>query len=514
MSMIPLHFKGGISNSIYEDLSRGKVGIVKDLQIFNTTKTLTPNIALVNDAGMPANFHPRNVYLASDGIYYFHGDEEIASVATIMIYSVSTLSTSSSYTSVSALGGSNSRYPIEEFKDSLYWGRSTDLKKYGNLSGTPAVSTSGATITSGVDFLKTHLGLGKLFYVHAAQQKIGYTSDGSAFTDAALTLEKNDRIVGIEPHGRFLLVGVIDVNNGKKAKILVWDGSSTTLDDIIYLGESGLQSFRVVNGNIVAIILGRTGLRIYKFTLGNSIGRPVANLDMVSTGVTSKIYDQAIETDGDVLYFGLASINDNLAVYSRSIGLFGFGNNTAGYSDALSIDRLISTGSVTANIICVKKFGNTLTAEVLVVIALTANSTFAINHTIGTTLGTVSANGAIESDAIPLKGGFPGKIKRITINHEAIPTSCGFTVQVKHYGHYPWGTSVPTVESYTDLTTPEGSGSSTGKTQSTNSACMTEIDGSHLFKTARYAQINIKFDEISTTNAPNIIYPVLVETED
>src|SRR3990167_3442749 len=91
-------FKGGQSNSIYDDSWRSKFASGRDLQIFNTTKTLKPNIALVNDAGMPANFKPRNVYLASDGKYYFHGEEIISSTNKIMIYSVATLSTSSTYT--------------------------------------------------------------------------------------------------------------------------------------------------------------------------------------------------------------------------------------------------------------------------------------------------------------------------------------------------------------------------------------------------------------------------------
>lgn len=514
MGLIKLGFKGGQANSIYDGVERGKVASARDLQIFNTEKTLKPNVALVNDAGKPANFKPRNVYLASDGKYYFHGEEEIASVNTIMIYSVSALSTSSTYTSVSAIGGSNAGWPIEEFKDYLYWGRGTDLKKYGTLSSGPSVSTSGATITSGVTHLKTHAGLGKLFYVHGTKQIIGYTSDGTSFTDAALTLEKNDRCVGIEPYGRFMLIGVVDVNSAKKARILVWDGSSTTYDDAIYLSESRLQGFKVVNGSIEAIVLTTTGMRIYKFPMGGTAGRPAASYDLVSSGVSPSILEPAIETDGDLLYFGLASVSDNLATYNRDVGVFAFGNNTPGYPDALNIDRLISTGSTTAGIICIKKFGTTLTNEVLVVITLTANSTFAINHTIGSTSGTLSANGVFESTAFPLKGGYQGKIKRIIINHEAIPTSTGFTVQIKHMGHYPWGTTVPSAESYVDLTTPEGSGSSTGKTQSTNSAFMTEIDGSHLFKDARYAQIKIKFDEILTTAAPTIVFPILIETED
>lgn len=515
MSWIQLPFKGGQSNQIYDDPGRQRVGAVRDLQIFNTVKVLKPNVGLVNDAGMPANFKPRNVYLASDGKYYFHGEEVIAAVNTIMIYSVNggSLTSNSTYSSVSAIGGSNTHYPIEEFKDYLWWGRSSDLKKYGTLSSGPSVSTSGATITTAVNFLKTHVGLGKLFYVHGSQQKIGYTSDGAAFTDAALTLEKNDRIVAIEPYGRWLLVGVIDVNNAKKAKILVWDGSSTTVDDIWYMAETGMQTFRVVNGNIEVLILNTTGVRIYKFPPGAPSGRPACNLDFVSSSTTPKIIDQAVETDGDVLYFGLASTSDNLAVFDRDIGLFAFGNNTPGYPDALSIDRLRSTGSVTSNIICARKFGNTLANEVLIVLFLTGSGTFAINHTLGNSAA-LSANGAIESDAFPLKNGLPGKIKRIIINHLPIPTSCGFTVQVKHYGHYPWATSVPTPESYTDLLTPEGSGGSTGKTQSTNNACMTEIAGAEIFKTARYAQVKISLDETSGTTAASIIYPVLVELED
>lgn len=511
MSYIQLGFKGGQANSVYDDVERGKFASARDLQIFNTIRTLKPNVALVNDAGMPASFKPRNVYLASDGKYYFVGSEG----SNTQLYSVDTLSPSSTYTSVSAIAGfSQSYWPIEEFKDYLYWPRSGDLKRYGTLSSGPSVATAGATITSAVDFLKTHAGLGKLFYVHGSRQIIGYTSDGSSFTDAALTLEKNDRCIGIEPYGRFLLIGVVDVRAAKKARILVWDGSSTTYDDVINLSQPDLKAFRIVNGYIEAIFLGARSLRVYKFSPGSSPGRPAASYDIISSGVTPDLLNQAVETEGDVMYFGLASVSDNLATFDRDVGIFAFGNNTPGYADALNIDRLISTGSTTAGILCIKKFGNTLGSEVMVVITLTANSTFAINHTLGTTVGTLSANGVYESDAFPLKKGLPGKIKRIIINHEAIPTSTGFTLSLKHLGHYPWGTSVPSAEAYSALTTNEGSGGSTGKTQSTNNAFMTEIDKPDFFKTARFAQLKIAFDEILTTAAPTIVFPILVEVED
>lgn len=512
MSYIQLGFKGGQANSVYDEIERGKFASARDLQIFNTIRTLKPNVALVNDAGIPANFVPRNVYLASDGKYYFLGTN--SSSGNTELYSVTTLSPSSTYTAVSSIAGSSTSFPIEEFKDSLYWPKSADLKKYGNLSGAPAVSTSAASITTTVDFLKTHAGLGKLFYVHGTRQIIGYTSDGAAFTDAALTLEKNDRCVGIQPYGRFLFVGVVDVNAAKKARILVWDGSSTTYDDVIYLSEAGMEAFRIVNGYIEAIMLSGRHVRIYKFSPGGQPGRPAASYDIVSSGVTPNILDQALETDGDILYFGLSAVSDNLSTFDRDVGVFAFGNNTPGFADALNIDRLISTGSTTAGILCIKKFGNTLGAEVFVVITLTANSTFAINHTLNTTVGTYSANGVYESGAFALKKGLPGKIKRIIINHEAIPTSTGFTVSLKHLGHYPWGTSVPSAEAYSALTTNDGSGSSTGKTQSTNNAFITEIDKPDFFKTARFAQLKIAFDEILTTAAPTIVFPILVEVED
>jgi hypothetical protein len=132
------------------------------------------------------------------------------------------------------------------------------------------------------------------------------------------------------------------------------------------------------------------------------------------------------------------------------------------------------------------------------------------------TPGLKSSEGIYESIIFPLDGEqgiFRGKIKSIELQHEPLPASCGFTMQVKHYGIYePGGTRTLANDSYADLLTPYGSGSSTGKTNSTENSTYTIIENNNNLKKATHAQIKIKLDETSGTNAPAIIFPSIVIT--
>ena len=67
-------------------------------------------------------------------------------------------------------------------------------------------------------------------------------------------------------------------------------------------------------------------------------------------------------------------------------------------------------------------------------------------------------------------------------------------------------------DSFTAITTPQGSGSSTGKTQSTDDATYTIIEDLDKFEEVDMAQIQIDFDEVSGLNAAEIIFPILIET--
>jgi hypothetical protein len=116
-----------------------------------------------------------------------------------------------------------------------------------------------------------------------------------------------------------------------------------------------------------------------------------------------------------------------------------------------------------------------------------------------------SSYGIYKSNAFLIGGAKKGRIKTIKINHKPLPASCGFTVKVKHYGHYTADSTPPTEDSFTILLTPQGKATTSGLTQSTDNSTFTILQNHNLFKWADFAQLEIDFDEISGVNAPSII---------
>ena len=370
----------------------------------------------------------------------------------------------------------------------------------GSQSGTHTIVQFTKTITSSLTgtmtFLRAHKGLGKIFFIHDSGRKIGWY-DNSTVTLAALTLDADDVAVGIEPWGRFCKVGVRGTNG--KSRFLIWDGENLTIDDLIPLPDVGLQTFRIIDGETHYIMGNSTtqamSLKYFidgdlkkDFKLGGSSGGASCN-------------PNAVDVSGGNFLFGFAGAT--YTNYDQVIWQYGTGQD--GYKKILTPFRTRLDGSTTdINFLCIKQFADRL----VVIFKNGANTVFTMEQS-GQTF-TVNDDGVYESGLIPLNGGLPDKLSRIIINHEAVLSGCGFTVQIKHVGHYPWGNSVPSADSYQDLITPEGSGSSTGKTQSTDNAVITEIAGNELFKETRYIQLKIKMDEMSGTTPWGLVFPIIL----
>ena len=96
--------------------------------------------------------------------------------------------------------------------------------------------------------------------------------------------------------------------------------------------------------------------------------------------------------------------------------------------------------------------------------------------------------------------------------HKPIPSSCGFTAKIKHIGHYPVGGSVASEDSFASLLTPQGNSVTSGFTQSTNNAAYTIIENNDKFKEARFAQLEIDWDEINSVDAASIMFPIFIDT--
>ena len=503
-------FKGGQSVDLYDSLQKQSFQKSDNLDVFVDSNVLTPLAKKLTAVTLPAvaghtDILVKNSFYASNSKQYFAGSATISAASNFVLWSTDTLESSPTWGMAYASGGTGTpgNSVLEEYKDGLFFGWGTNLDRWGNLSGSPSRTNIG-TVTTGVTYLRSHRGLGYLYFAHNSGHTIG-RYDNTTFTASLLVLENDDVVVGIEEMGQWVVVGVRG-SGSRRDRFLIWDGSSTTVTDVININDNGLQGFKVINGVITYITLTNANTNYLRLAIIGGGGRSeVVKEQQVATGTASVEIFNNFSSFGDVFFYGLNGPADS----RLDLGIFAYGTPKSTISKYHTLWSLVSTGVLTAvSISSIKYSGTTM--------VVTWGSTSGGNGTqhidaFGGNITAAVPTGVYESNIFPI--GNPGKIKRIIINHKPLPASCGFTVQVKHYGHYPKGTSIPAEDSYATLFTPEGNAATSGMSQSTTNTTYTEIDQPNVFKEARFAQIKISFDEVLTTNAASIVFPILIETE-
>lgn len=535
-------YNGGIANSAYDPLSTQTYQTSKNLDVFTNRRVLRPRVKIAGQAFSPALTSSKIEFFhkASDGYTYWFGNDtnnvlrawrgDIPTTAgTITLTTVGTSTNAGSAPDqltdyANTLQG---YHHVAELAGYLLFWAGNELCRI-TLGASPTFSDDpfSWTVANNTGHpIFTHEGQRRAFI---GVNNLVYTLDsttvsGSADPTLALTIDPRYIIKSFAPYGRFVLIGCIDKKDNGTSKIFVYDGTATTVDDMIDLGDTGLQAVRNVNGIIHVIAANVTVgfpegyIRVYllsgnSFLLGDEIVlTPGAESNTTNRGIKliNLIDDAAVDVWGDRIYFacrGYTANTDNNYINIPN-GVYAYGKLEADQPRIATLDLTTATAADAHSFTCLKLING------VIAVAFNNNTTWYVEHQLAnSTFGTKSAAGVYETNIFPLDGKFGekyGKIESIEIPHEVLPASCGFTVAIKHYGNYEISGSVGT-DSYTDLVTPQGSGSSTGKTQSTTSTTFTRIMLPNDFDRARFAQLRISYDEVSGTSAPGILISNIV----
>jgi hypothetical protein len=540
-------FWGGIGNTAYEPLSTQTYRDARNLDVFKYTNKLSPGNKLVERALDPviATTEASTFFPASDGKLYFLGDTGTSN--RLRVYSSTigptfTLTTVGSSTSNSshpspfdnAQTNNTGQFSMAELNGYLLFWEGTALSRV-LLSGPTYASdpyswTAASTTARGPIFV--HEGLRKAFIVDANTIRTldSTTVSGSADPTLALTIDPKYVIRSMCPYGRFVAIGLQAKSDADTSKVLMWDGSATTVEDSIDVGDVGLQAIRNVGGVLHVLVCRFTFgdlnnyTRIYlgdgpRFTLADEL-----HMDTASTAISTAggikypfiINDSSVTVAGDRMYWGYNGYY-NQANYSGLLGItngiYCYGKLEVNQPRVLTLAATTATTAGNHNVTCIRVVNNNLylTYAGQEVSTNTYHFENQLDNYVSSELtpGIKSSGGIYESNIFPVDT----KIKSVRINHDSLPASTGFTVQVKHYGHYTRGTSVPSEDSYATLFTSEGNTATSGMSQSTTNTTYTVLEDPNVFKTARYAQIKILFDETSTIYAPTIVFPIFIETE-
>ena len=521
-------FKGGLAASLFDPVEKQTYQSAKDLDVFMFDNLLRPTGKFVVPVYNPTtnNSKFKMVVTASNDVTYFFGTN---ASNQLLVYRGAGVE-SQNLTLVGTGAGVNTAHQERLWAAEL----NGYLLFYSNTAFVGRIKLSDHTfaenpysfspVKPGPIF--THEGLQKIFI--AGANEVYYfdstTVGGSTSPTLGLTLDSKYNIKSLTSLGRFVLVGAsvggttYSTSEFGESKIFVWDGVSSTVDDEIGISDMGLRAIRNVNGRIYVLSIAspqgeykKNAIRIYGWSGGGGVELlkelPLNNTNTFSSAPDGLIIrDTAVDVRNGKLFFIPSAYEDGNS--NGGVGIpqvvYAFGE-APGYKPFLTPYKAIPN-LASDEVVYFLRFNK---SSLVVAHTLFYWTTFYIHHDLTTDF---SDAGVYESNAIALNGGLPATLKKIYINHKPIPTNCGFTVAVKYYGHYPFDGTVPSEDSYTDLTTSQGSGSTTGKTQSTDNATYTEIPIVNP-KKARYAQIKISFDEVSGTNAPEIVFPILLEVE-
>ena len=191
----------------------------------------------------------------------------------------------------------------EFFNDYVYLGGSAKAARYGPISGSPTLTDPYATFASVQ--AETYLPMCTFInYLCVGNGRYLGTFDGTTWTYNQLTLPLGYHIrclVAIT--GKFLAIGTYQgstLNSTGNAKIFLWDGTSTTYNDIIEVNEGGINAMLFHQNNLY-IWAGVHG-NLYSWN-GNLV--KLKKVPQIGTGKYVEIFPGAVTVQNGIPYYGI-----------------------------------------------------------------------------------------------------------------------------------------------------------------------------------------------------------------
>ena len=266
-------FKGGYTNDLF-DLNGQTYQAAQDLDVITNSQSLTPHLALGADLTDKTrnNIKLDSVIKASDGRIYFKGFDNSAGTTLTLWDAGASLGTSRALTAEATASGAGGGFGMVEFNSDIFYYESDTRIQAFDIGGS-AIVTNAVTVNNTCPIF-VHEGLKKMFYT-VTTSAIGATSTSTISSSALITFGDDQRPKMMAALGRFVVVGLNTANNSKTSKLVVWDGASTTIDDLIDIGDTGLQGIANVGGIIYILCSSNTVgsgkfnvIRLYRWTGG------------------------------------------------------------------------------------------------------------------------------------------------------------------------------------------------------------------------------------------------------
>lgn len=355
------NFSGGISDDPRED-NATKFQVTKHFDIFSNPTRLTPYRSLETDThdgststGMKQYFVKDFLYASASAKLYGLG-QVTGSGLTKIVYKADATTGNWTLPTSSEGNGAVQNGCFVEYKDYL-WGfqGTTQVWKWGTLSGTPSIANSAGTVGTITSVAQGVIAKDDNLYL-PYNNKIVRVNPGGTVQDAVLTLPTNFKITSICNYGNYLAIGCAPISsyNGV-SKVFLWNLIGTDVTESIDWGEGELRVLETIEGMLVGITdrylnnatgAGRGSMIIQTY----SGGIPQVIKEVFTQALTGKSMPLSKAVKNNRLFFA-AKIMTNSAGTEYREGIWSFGRKNVMYPFSLTLDIIdenINTNGIQA----------------------------------------------------------------------------------------------------------------------------------------------------------------------
>lgn len=340
-------FNGGISDDPRKT-SNKEFQITKHFDIFTNPKRLTPYRSLEADTETSVSATDLKQYAVKDFLYAsasakLYGLGTTGGGLTKIVQKADATTGLWTLPSSSEGNGAVQNGCFVEYKDYL-WGfqGTTQVWKWGLLSGTPSITNSAGTVGTITSVAQGVIAKDDNLYL-PYNNKIARVTSGGTVTDAVLTLPTNLKITSICNFGNYLAIGCSPVAsfNGV-SKVFLWNLTSTDVTESIDWGEGDLRILETIEGLLVgvtdrylnnAVGAGKGSMIVQVY----SGGSPQVVKEVFTQALTNKTIPLSKSVKNNRVFWA-AKIMTNTAGTTYNEGLWSFGRKNSGYLYALTLD--------------------------------------------------------------------------------------------------------------------------------------------------------------------------------
>lgn len=341
------NFSGGISDSPREE-NATKFQSARHFDIFTDPNRLIPYRSLEADTNDGSTATGMKQYVVKDFAYHsasakLYGLGQTGAGLTKIVYKADATSGNWTLPASSEGNGAVQNGCLVEYKDYLWGFQGTNqIFKWGLLSGTPSITNSASTTGSTLTSVAQGLVFNDYLYL-PYNNKIWRATNATTFSDAYLTLPTNIKITSLAAYGRYIAIAVAPIStyNGV-SKVLLWDGTSTDVQESIDWGEGELRVLETIEGMLVGITdrylnnatgAGRGSMIVQIYQGGN----PQIVKEVFTQALTGKSIPLQKAVKNNRLFWA-AKIMTNSAGTTYNEGIWSFGRKNVNYPFALNLD--------------------------------------------------------------------------------------------------------------------------------------------------------------------------------